>query len=200
MNSYLTGSTIRDLRERAGMTQAALAEKLHVSDKTVSKWETGRGYPDISLLSPIAEVFRISVGELLSGAPVRNTNISANLEKACFYVCPVCGNILTGAGEAAVSCHGIPLPPQSAEVPDEQHVISVEMIENEYYVRIAHEMTRQHFISFLAAVSCDRIQLAKLYPEGRADARFKPDGVTAIYAFCNRDGLFRESLTDFRFR
>lgn len=194
MNSYVTGAVIRELRERSGLTQAGLAEKLHVSDKTVSKWETGRGYPDISLLSPIAEVFRISVGELLSGVPVRNTNVSANLEKTRFYVCPVCGNVLTGIGEAAVSCHGIPLPPLDAEPAGEQHCISVERVENEYYVRVTHEMTRQHFISFLAAVSCDRVQLVKLYPEGGADARFRPDGVRYLYAFCNRDGLFRREL------
>lgn len=194
MNTYLNGSVIRTLREKAGMTQAGLAEQLHISDKTISKWETGRGYPDISLLSPIAEVFRISVGELLSGAPVRNTNVSANLEKTCFYVCPVCGNILTATGDAAVSCHGILLPPLSAEAADATHEISVERIENEFYVSLAHEMTRQHYISFLAAVSCDRIQIEKLYPDGRSYARFHPDGVTAVYAFCNRDGLFRKSL------
>ena len=67
MNQYVTGSMIRTLRESRGMTQAELAEKLFVSDKAVSKWENGKGYPDISLLEPIAQVFGISVAELLSG-------------------------------------------------------------------------------------------------------------------------------------
>ena len=89
MNQYVTGITIKELREKSRMTQLQLAEKLGVSDKTVSKWETGRGYPDITLLAPIAEVFRISVTELISGNAIHNTNVSANMLRSKFYVCPV---------------------------------------------------------------------------------------------------------------
>ena len=67
MNQYVTGAVIRELREKNRMTQLQLAEKLGVSDKSVSKWETGKGYPDITLLEPIAEAFRVSVTELISG-------------------------------------------------------------------------------------------------------------------------------------
>ena len=59
MNQYVTGTVIKELREKDKMTQFQLAEKLGVSDKTVSKWETGKGYPDITLLEPIAKAFRI---------------------------------------------------------------------------------------------------------------------------------------------
>jgi transcriptional regulator with XRE-family HTH domain len=79
MNQYITGAIIRELRERNNLTQAELAEKLNVSDKTVSKWETGKGYPDIALLEPIAEVFNVSVTEILSGVPISNMNVSANM-------------------------------------------------------------------------------------------------------------------------
>ena len=190
MNQYVTGAVIKDLREKNRMTQLQLAEKLGVSDKTVSKWETGKGYPDITLLEPIAEVFRVSVTELISGNTIYNANVSANMMKSKLYVCPLCGNVIHSMGEAAVHCHGLLLTPLEAETPDERHMVFVERVEDEYYVRIDHNMTKEHYISFMAAVSSDEIQLVKLYPEGNAEARFKIRGVRRIYFYCNRDGLF----------
>ena len=190
MNQYVTGITIKELREKSRMTQLQLAEKLGVSDKTVSKWETGRGYPDITLLAPIAEVFRISVTELISGNAIHNTNISANMLRSKFYVCPVCGNIIHSMGEAAVQCHGILLKPLEAESADGNHAAYVERIEDEYYLQIKHSMTKEHYISFVAAVSSDGIQMVKLYSEGNAEARVKIRGVRRILFYCNRDGLF----------
>ena len=190
MNQYVTGAVIKDLREKNRMTQFQLAEKLGVSDKTVSKWETGKGYPDITLLEPIAEVFRVSVTELISGNTIYNANVSANMMKSKLYVCPLCGNVIHSMGEAAVHCHGLLLTPLEAETPDERHMVLVERVEDEYYVRIDHNMTKEHYISFMAAVSSDEMQLVKLYPEGKVEARFKIRGVRRIYFYCNRDGLF----------
>ena len=172
------------------MTQARLAEKLGVSDKTVSKWETAKGYPDITLLEPIAEAFRISVTELISGNTVFNSNVSANMLRSRFYVCPVCGNAIHSMGEAAIHCHGILLTPLEAEPADECHRLFIERVEDEYYVRIDHSMTKDHYISFVAAASSNEIQMVKLYPEGNAEARFKIRGVRRIFYYCNRDGLF----------
>ncbi len=190
MNQYVTGTVIKELREKHKMTQLQLAEKLDVSDKTVSKWETGKGYPDITLLEPIAKVFGVSVTELISGNTVHNANVSANMLRSKFYVCPICGNVIHSMGEAAIHCHGILLSPLEAEMTDENHMIFIERIEDEYYVRIDHSMTKEHYISFIAAASSDAIQMVKLYPEGNAEARFKICGVRRIYFFCNRDGLF----------
>ena len=190
MNQYVTGAVIRELREKNKMTQQQLAEKLCVSDKTVSKWETGKGYPDITLLEPIAKAFAVSVTELLSGNTVRNTNVSANVLKAKFYVCPVCGNVITSMGEAAVNCHGILLAPQIPEEPDAAHSAAIERAEDDYYVTVDHAMTKDHYISFIAAVSPDRVQFVKLYPEGPAEARFPVRAVRRILFYCNRDGLF----------
>ena len=166
MNQYITGSVIKELREKYHFTQAELAERLNVSDKTVSKWETAKGYPDISLLEPIAEVFGISVTELLSGQAIHNVNVSANMMRSKFYVCPVCGNIMHCMGEAVVQCHGVQLMPCQPEEADERHRLSIERVEDEYFVHIAHDMTKEHYISFIAAVSSDRVQMIKLYPEG----------------------------------
>lgn len=191
MDKYVTGSVIRRLRERKQLTQEELAERIHVSGKTVSKWETGRGYPDISLLGPLAEALGISVIELLSGEDVRNRNRAANMRRGRFYLCPVCGNAIFSAGEAVVSCCGITLPPLEAEDPDPEHSLRAERVEDEYWVTLEHPMTKEHYITFLAAVSDQRIQLVKLYPEWGAEARFKIDGGKDLYACCNRHGLFR---------
>ena len=58
MNQYITGTAIKELREQKKMTKLQLAEVLGVRDKTVSKWETAKGYPDITLLEPIADAFK----------------------------------------------------------------------------------------------------------------------------------------------
>lgn len=190
MDRYVTGAVIRKLREKKKITQEELAEMIHVSGKAVSKWETGQGFPDISLLEPLAKALDISVIELLSGEDIRNTNSSFKMARGKFYVCPVCGNVIIATGETVVSCCGITLPPLEAEPADEEHAISKEIAEDEYFVSIDHPMTKEHYISFLAAVSDFGVQLVKLYPEGNAEARFKINRVKKIYAYCNRHGLF----------
>lgn len=190
MNQYVTGAVIKELREKNHMTQTELAERLGVSDKAISKWETAKGYPDISLLEPLASVLGVSITELISGNAVSNVNVSANMLRSKFYVCPVCGNVIHSMGEAVIHCHGILLSPCQAEETDENHMIFIERVEDEYYVRIDHDMTKQHYISFVAALSSDKIQMVKLYPEGNAEARVKINGVKKILFYCNRDGLF----------
>jgi len=190
MNQYVTGAVIRELREKNRLTQAELAEKLCVSDKTISKWETAKGYPDISLLEPLAKVFGVSITELLSGNAVENINVSANMLRSKFYVCPVCGNIIHSMGEAVIHCHGVQLTPAQAEETDENHKIFIEKVEDDYFIQIEHEMTKTHYISFVAAMSSDKIQMIKLYPEGNAEVRFPIRGVRKIFFYCNRDGLF----------
>ena len=190
MDKYVTGAVIRKLREDKKMTQEELAENLFVSSKAVSKWETGQGFPDVSLIEPLAKALGISVIELLSGEDIKNINRASNMNRCKFYVCPVCGNVIEATGEAVVSCCGITLPPLDAEECDDDHRINVETVEDEYYVTVDHPMTKDHYISFLAAVSDDGIQLKKLYPEGLCEARFRIRAVRKIYAFCNHHGLF----------
>lgn len=190
MNLYVTGAVIKELREKCHLTQAELAEKLGVSDKTISKWETAKGYPDITLLEPIAKVLGVSITELVTGNAVNNMNVSGNMMRSKFYVCPVCGNIIHSMGEAVIQCHGILLTPCQSEETDEEHKIFIERAEDEYYVRIEHDMTKLHYISFIAALSSDKIQMIKLYPEGNAEARVKINGVKKLLFYCNRDGLF----------
>ena len=190
MNQHTMGTIIKELREKKKMTQAELAERLFVSDKTISKWESAKGYPDISMLEAVAGALEVSVAELMAGRTVSNVNRSANMLKAKFYICPVCGNIVCSAGELVIHCCGLQLSAAPLRETDEEHMIFIEGVEDEYYVRIDHDMTKRHYISFAAALSADGVQLVKFYLEGRLEARFKMNGVTRIVFGCVRDGLF----------
>ena len=192
MNTYVTGTTIKNLRESRKLTQAELAERIGVSSKTVSKWETAKGLPAISLLQPLAKALGISVIELMNGEQILNRNVSANMLRGLFYVCPVCGNIFHALGNTVVSCCGITLPALEAEEADDEHTLTVEAVEDEHFVTVHHSMTKEHFISFVAFVTSDRIQLVKLYPEGNAETRLQLRGMGYLYYYCNRHGLFRK--------
>lgn len=195
MNQYVTGTIIKRLREKAGMTQLELAEKLQVSDKAVSKWETGKGYPDITLIEQLSGALGISAIELLSGDSISNTNRAFNMSKVKFYVCPICGNIISATGETVISCCGITLPPLEAEEADDIHEVTIEQVEDEYFVSLQHEMTKEHYISFIAALSDNGIQMVKLYPEGNAEARFKINKIKKLLWYCNRHGLFAQKIS-----
>lgn len=192
--NYITAQTIKELREKRHLTQAQLAAALDVSDKTISKWETGRGLPDITLLEPLAKTLGVSLAELLSGDVAVNRNIAGNMNHLCFYVCPVCGNIATSLGEVAISCHGIKLPPLEKETPDTAHSFVVEKNDEGYYAHASHPMTKTHHFSFIAFISTDALQMRKLYPEQIAEARFAITGSGTLYAFCNHHGLFAQKV------
>ena len=191
MNNYITGAAIKQLREAKGMTQAELAEKLGVSGKAVSKWETAKGLPDISLLEPLSKALGISVTELMSGEPVQNKNISANILRSKFYVCPVCGNIIRTTGETVISCCGITLPPLEPETADDEHLVTIENVEDEHFITVHHPMTKDHFISFIVYLTSDRVQFVKLYPEGNAETRLNRRGFGKLYIYCNKHGLMQ---------
>ena len=194
MNTYITGSVIKKIREEKGMTQLQLAESLGVSDKAVSKWETAKGLPDISLIESLAKPLGVSVMELISGDTVTNKNISSNILRSKFYVCPVCGNIIRTTGDAVISCCGITLPPLEAEETDDVHKINVEKVEDEHFITINHDMTKTHFISFIAYLTSDRVQFVKFYPEGNAETRLQLRGRGYLYIYCNKHGLMKQKI------
>lgn len=194
MNTYVTGNTIKELRESRGLTQAELAERIGVSSKTVSKWETAKGLPDISLLQPLAGALGISVIELMNGEHIINRNVSANLLRCKFYVCPICGNVIHCVGNAVVSCCGVTLPALEAEEPEEGHAVVIEYVEDEHFLTMDHPMTKTHFITFAAFVTTDRVQLVKFYPEGNAETRMQLRGRGYLYYYCNQHGLFRKKV------
>ena len=194
MNNYVTGKIIKELRERKKLTQVELADIIGVSDKTISKWETGKGLPDISLIEPLTKTLEVSIIELMNGEYIINQNKSSNMLKSNFSVCPICGNIIHTMGENINSCCGINLPILEAELENEKHIINCEIIENEYYISIEHEMTKEHYISFIAYITNDRCEIVKLYPEQNAEVRFFKKGKGILYAYCNKDGLIKKYI------
>ncbi|MCI6771581.1 MAG: helix-turn-helix domain-containing protein [Oscillospiraceae bacterium] len=194
MNNYVTAGAIKALREKKGLTQNQLAQILNVSDKAVSKWETAKGLPDITLIEPLAAALGVSVPELMLGEKVTNNNASANLLRAKFYVCPVCGNVIYASGDALISCCGITLPALEASEPDGEHEVKIETVEDESFITVSHSMTKQHYISFAAFATSDRIQLVKFYPEGNAETRMNLRGGGYLYVYCNRHGLMKKKV------
>lgn len=194
MNTYVTGTSVKQLRESRNMTQAELAEKIGVSSKTISKWETARGLPDVSLLQPLSQALGISVIELMNGEHIINKNVSANLLRCKFYVCPICGNVIHSMGSAVISCCGVTLPALEAEEGDDDHMITVENVEDEHFLTVNHPMTKTHYITFAAFVTCDRIQMVKFYPEGNAETRMQLRGKGWLYYCCNQHGLFKKKI------
>ena len=194
MNTYITGATIKKLREAKSLTQLQLAEKIGVGSKAVSKWETAKGLPDITLIEPLAKALGVSVMELMSGDMVKNNNTSANILRSKFYACPVCGNIIRTTGDAVISCCGISLPSLEAEDIDAAHEITIERVEDEHFITVKHEMEKSHFISFMAYLTTDRVQFVKFYPEGNAEARFQLRGRGYIFIYCNKHGLMKKRV------
>ena len=194
MDNYITGATIKRLREAKGITQTQLAEQIGVSDKAVSKWETAKGLPDITLIEPLAKALGVSVMELMSGNTVINKNISSNILRSKFYVCPVCGNVIRTTGDTVICCCGITLPPLESEEVDEAHGVTVEKVEDEHFITVNHEMTKTHFISFIAYLTSDRVQFVKFYPEGNAETRLQLRGRGYLYIYCNKHGLMKKRI------
>ena len=194
MDTYITGATIRTLREKKGLSQTQLAERVGVSSKAVSKWETAKGLPDITLIEPLAKELGVSVLELISGDAVINQNISSNILRSKFYVCPLCGNIIRTTGDTLISCCGITLPPLEAEDVDDDHEVTVETVEDEHFITVKHDMTKSHFISFLAHLTSDRVQFVKLYPEGNPETRMQLRGRGYLYLYCNKHGLMKKRV------
>ena len=144
MNAQTVGNIIKELREDKGMTQMQLAERLNVSDKTVSKWENGGGYPDITQIEPL---IRTLIWNQFTAKKVKE--------------------------------------------PDDAHMPTIENVEDEYYIRFNHPMTKEHYISFVAAVADNGVEIIKMYPESNPELRIRRSRTRYIYFFCNQHGMFR---------
>lgn len=193
MNPEKIGSLIFQLRKEKNLTQKQLGEKLGLSDKTISKWERGLGCPDISLLRDISKIFNVNIEKILLGDLQENDINGGNMKRIKFYVCPNCGNVINSTGDGDFSCCGRKLEALVPKVINENHSINIEEVENDYYVEINHEMTKDHFISFVAYVTYDRVLLIKLYPEQSPTVRFPrlcgKFERGKFYMYCNQHGL-----------
>lgn len=190
MDLSKTGKLIASLRKEKGLTQKDVAERLGISPKTVSKWETGHGFPDVSLVSALSKEFGIDVSKLLEGEMPKIKSNACNVKRTRFYVCEKCGNLITSAGDAEIICCGRKLAALKPSAPDEAHTLNVENIEDEYYITFPHPMTKEHYISFVAYVRFDRVLTIKLYPEQDGELRFPQMRGGKMFYYCNTHGLF----------
>lgn len=194
MDCEKMGELIRSLRIECGLTQKQLANAMDISDKTVSKWERGLGCPDISLLPELSALLKVNIEKILEGDLNPNEFVGGNMRKTQFYVCPECGNIMTSTGNAEISCCGRKLEALISEKATEKHVLQLETIEDEWYVETAHEMTKAHYISFVAFVTGEKIYLVKQYPEWGIHLRLPKMGHGKLYHYCTQHGLFYQII------
>lgn len=195
MNLSKNGKLIFDLRKAKGLTQKDIADKLGIMPKTVSKWETGHGFPDVSTLSALADILGVSERSILSGELIKNIGKAVNMKRTKFYVCRHCGSIMQGTGNSQVICCGMPVNELKAVLADSEHIISISQIEDDFYVEFNYEMTKEHFISFVAYVTFDKILMVKLYPEQDSSVRFTKMYGGKFYFYCNQHGLFEYKLS-----
>ena len=190
MDLNKNGKLLCDLRKSKGLTQKQVADKLGILPKTVSKWETGHGFPDVSTVSALADILGVSEKTILSGEMSQNVEEAGNMKRTRFYVCPDCGSFMQGTGNGQVVCCGRQLEALKAVSTDDEHTVNVSEIEDDYYIEFKHEMTKKHYISFVSYVRFDRVLTIKLYPEQNAEVRFPKMYGGKIYFYCNEHGLF----------
>ena len=194
MQTINVGNIIRELRTEREMTQKQLADKMNISDKTVSKWERGLGCPDVSLLSELSDLLEVDIGKLLSGDLAPNGFVGGNMKKTKYYVCPMCHNISLCTGEAEVSCCGRKMDQQQMQKAEENEKLSVDVIDDDWYITAAHPMNKEHYISFVAFATGDRVQIIKQYPEWDMQLRIPKRGHGMLIWYCTRHGLFYQLI------
>ena len=194
MDNAKIGRLICELRKEHKMTQLQLAQKMNISDKTVSKWERGLGCPDVSLLSALSEIFNVDLSELLKGQIKTNDIMGGSIRRMKFYVCPNCGNIVTALADTAIFCCGKKLIPQEIKKAEEYEKLSVEKIENDYFISSDHEMTKEHYISFVAMVTGDTVIMRKQYPEWNLQVRIPAFARGRLVWYCTQHGMFYQDI------
>ena len=130
MDLRKSGKLLCDLRKAKGMTQKQVADKLGILPKTVSKWETGHGFPDVATLSDLADILGVSEKTILSGNLDINAEEAGNLKRTKFYVCPCCGSFMQGTGNCQVVCCGKQLEALKANDVDGEHFSMFDKIMN----------------------------------------------------------------------
>lgn len=194
MDNKKTGELIFKLRTEKGLTQKQLAEMLAVSDKAVSKWERGQGLPDVSLLGRISGIFGVNIEGLLDGGLQSNSFAAGNMKKVKYYVCPVCGNITVCTGDAQITCCSRKLSEAVPKKPDGEHALEISTVEDEWFITSSHTMEKEHYISFLAFATDDRLQIIKQYPEWNSAARIPILRHGVLLWYCTKDGLFYKNI------
>ena len=199
MDCGKVGALLLRLRKEKSLTQKQVAERLNLSDKTISKWERGLGCPDVNVLDELSNLFEVNIEGILQGDLEANRADAGNLRRVRFYVCRCCGNVIHATGNASVSCCGRRLSPLAAKPADGEHAATVEDSDGSAYLTFAHGMQKDHFISFVAYVAGDKLLFVRLYPEQDAAVILPQTTARALsfrhsrqlYFYCTVHGLFQ---------
>lgn len=194
MDPIRCGMLIRQLRHENGLTQRELAQRLSVTDKAVSKWERGLGCPDVSVLSSLAAQLHVDVETLLQGDLPKRRTEGGNMKRTCFAVCPVCGNVITAAASAQISCCGRVLDFTKPQPADDAHMPAAEKMDGELCITFPHEMSKAHFLRFVCLVTYDRMTLVRLYPEQDALVRLPLVRMGTLVFGCSQHGLMSAEI------
>ncbi|NLD20287.1 MAG: helix-turn-helix domain-containing protein [Clostridiales bacterium] len=194
MDAKKIGSLICELRTEKKFTQKELASMLNVSDKAVSKWERGGGYPDLSMFPKLSQIFNVDMEKLVSGEISGNDSVGGNMKNIDVYVCEECGNTIMSTGETSVTCCSKKLSPLKRIKAEDKDKLNVELIENEYFVSGSHEMTKEHYITFVALVTGDTILMKKQYPEWDLQVRLPRIAHGTLIWHCSNHGLFYQFM------
>ena len=194
MDQVKIGALIRTLRIENHLTQKQLAERIGVTDKAVSKWETGKGCPDISLLTELSGLFGVELQTLLLGEILQKESEKGNMKKLKFYVCPDCGNVITATSNANISCCGKRIEPLTPRKAEDNEMLSVEEIGGEWFVSSEHSMTKEHYISFVAYVNDSTAMICKQYPEWNLQLSLPLYRSGRLVWYCTQCGLLYQDI------
>ena len=194
MDQIKIGLLIRSLRLERGLTQLELARRLGVTDRAVSKWERCQGCPDVSLLPGLAGMLGVPVDSLLAGDLDEQDSNGGSMKQTKFFLCPQCGNLITASGSAALACCGRTLTPLEPQRPDPDHQLTIEQVENEWYLTSPHPMDKAHHLSFAALVTSERVIRVRRWPEWDFQVRLPRGEHGLLYWHCTRHGQFRQVL------
>lgn len=189
MDCSKIGRLIATLRKEKGLTQQNLADAIGVQNKTVSKWECGLGFPDLSFWSDLSTIFGVDMTQLMEGEITPNKPDIGNINRVRFYVCPSCNNILFSTGSASNFCCGRKLEPLKLAEPAEALKVKAVEMDTDYYISFDHPMEKEHYILFAACVDSDKVLLNRLYPEQDSALRIPMSFRGKLYLYCVKDGM-----------
>ena len=194
MDSSKVGHLILRLRREKGFTQKELADRMNLSDRTISKWERGHGCPDISLLPELSSLLGVNIEHILEGELASNDFVGGNMKRSNYFVCPSCGNITLSTGNASVSCCGRKLEAHVPKKATDEEKLEVTQVEEDWFISSDHPMTKEHYISFIAFATGDQVQLIKQYPEWGLQTRIPKRKHGMLLWYCTQHGLFYQLI------
>lgn len=190
MNLTEFGSFIRTRRRELGISQQALADMLGLSAKAVSKWECGKGFPDVDNLPLLARALEVDIKALLAADAEDAQAVSENLRNLQFYICPVCGRFHMAMKGAQITCCRLILKAAAAQKADDAHAVSITENDGDWYLESEHPMEKGHYLSFGAFLNTDTCIFKKCYPQWDFRVRIPKIGHGIFLWYCTEHGLF----------